>query len=77
AHNVVLSYFSPWSFTSAKNRLLAALGGKPVKKFATSLSEVKRYFDGCGFRFVADFAQLPLIHTLHVAVFERREEPTP
>ena len=28
---------------------------------------MKRYFAGCGFRFVADFAQLPLIHTLHVA----------
>lgn len=71
ARNVVLSYFTPLSFTSAKNKLRAKLGGKKIKKFATSLAEIEGYFAECGFRLVKDFAQTPLIHTLHVAVFER------
>lgn len=74
AKTVVLSYFSPVSFTSAKNKLRAVIAGKPLKKYATSLSEIKGYFRKCGFRFVKDFAQTPLIHTLHVAVFERSEK---
>ncbi len=71
AKNVVLSYFSPLSFTSAKNKLREKLGGKQAKKFTTPLSEVKGYFAECGFRLVKDFAQTPLVHTLHAAVFER------
>ncbi len=69
--NVVLSYFSPLSFTSAKNRLRSALGGKKSTKYATSLAEIEGYFQSEGFRLVKDFAQLPLVHTLHVAVFQR------
>lgn len=71
AKNVVLSYFSPASFTSAKNALRSKLSGKESKKFATSLKEVEGYFNDCGFKLVKDFAQLPLVHTLHAAVFER------
>jgi 2-polyprenyl-3-methyl-5-hydroxy-6-metoxy-1,4-benzoquinol methylase len=71
--NVVLSYFSPLSFTSAKNKLRQTLGGAPLKKYATPLSEIEGYFAECGFRLVRDFAQLPLVHTLHVAVFARSE----
>jgi 2-polyprenyl-3-methyl-5-hydroxy-6-metoxy-1,4-benzoquinol methylase len=71
ASNVVLSYLSPWAFTSARNRLVAACGGRPVRKFATSLGEVEGYFAENGFRLVADFARLPLVHTLHLAVFQR------
>lgn len=71
AHNVVLSYFSPLSLTSARNKLRAAVGGKQAKKFATSLAEIEGYFRAGGFSLVKDFAQTPLIHTLHVAVFER------
>jgi hypothetical protein len=33
---------------------------------------VKRYFAAHGFGLVKDFAQVPLLHTLHVAVFARR-----
>jgi len=69
--NVVLSYFSPVSFTSMRNKMVAAIGGKKSKKYSTPLSEVKGYFKANGFRLVKDFAQLPLVHTLHVAVFER------
>lgn len=71
ASNVVLSYLSPWAFTPAKNRLVAAFGGRPVRKFATSLREIEGYFAENGFRLVADFARRPLVHTLHLAVFQR------
>lgn len=74
---VVLSYFSPMSFTSWRRRLVAALGGKRSPKHATSLAEVKGYFAEAGFRLVRDFAQCPLVHTLHVALFERVEGARP
>jgi ubiquinone/menaquinone biosynthesis C-methylase UbiE len=68
---VALSYFSPASVTSVKRRLRVAMGGRKSDKHPTSLSEVQSYFVKAGFRFVKDFAQMPLIHTLHLAVFER------
>jgi 2-polyprenyl-3-methyl-5-hydroxy-6-metoxy-1,4-benzoquinol methylase len=71
AHNVVLSYFSTASMTSAKQKLVAAVGGRKHPRYPVPLSEVKGYFEAAGFRFVKDFAQMPLVHTLHVAVFER------
>jgi ubiquinone/menaquinone biosynthesis C-methylase UbiE len=74
---VVLSYFSPWSFTSAKRQLRAALGGRKSDKHPTPLGEVAGYFRRAGFRLVKDYAQLPLVHTLHVAVFERMGERRP
>jgi ubiquinone/menaquinone biosynthesis C-methylase UbiE len=70
---VVLSYFSPLSPTSIKRRIRAALGGRKSEKHTTTLSEVEGYFRACGFRLVKDLAQMPLVHTLHVAVFERKE----
>ena len=75
--NVVLSYFSPISFTSMRNKFAAAIGGKKSKKYSTPLSEVERYFKANGFRLRKDFAQLPLVHTLHVAVFERAGKSKP
>jgi 2-polyprenyl-3-methyl-5-hydroxy-6-metoxy-1,4-benzoquinol methylase len=71
AHNVVLSYFSPLSWTSVSRKLRATPGGRKSDKHATPLAEVKGYFENAGFRLVKNFAQAPLIHTLHVAVFER------
>jgi len=68
---VAVSYFSPWSATSLKRRLRAALGGRPSQKFATPRSEVCAYFTAQGFRLVGDFARNRLLHTLHVALFER------
>lgn len=68
---VALSYFSPASVTSVKRVLRVALGGKRSEKHATPLREVERYFADCGFRLVKDVAQLPLIHTMHLALFER------
>lgn len=70
---VALSYFSPASVTSVQKKVRAALGGRRSDKFTTPLSEVRGYFEKAGFRLVKDFAQLRLIHTLHLAVFERIE----
>ena len=70
-HNVVLSYFSPKSWTSVKRKIRAARGGRKSDKHATDLPEVKGYFEKAGFKLVKNYAQMPLIHTLHVAVFER------
>lgn len=73
---VVLSYFSPVSYTSAKRALRAKLGGRQSEKHPTPLAEVRGYFRDAGFQLVKDFARVPLIHTLHLAVFERAE-PSP
>jgi len=68
---VVLSYFSPASVTSIKRKMTAALGGKRSQKHSTSLREIEGYFGRAGFRLVKNFARLPFVHTLHLAVFER------
>jgi 2-polyprenyl-3-methyl-5-hydroxy-6-metoxy-1,4-benzoquinol methylase len=71
---VVLSYFSPWSATSLKRWVRKATGGKTSEKHATSLGEIQQYFQSSGFSLVRDFAQSPLVHTLHLAVFRRSNE---
>ena len=68
---VAISYFSPASVTSLKRAFRARFGGKPSQKHATPLSEVRGYFEDCGFRLVKDFAQFPLVHTMHLALFAR------
>lgn len=74
---VLLSYFSPLSLTSAKRKLRAAVGGRRSDRYATPLREVREYFAASGFELVRDFAQLPLVHTLHLAVFERVGDAKP
>ena len=74
---VVLSYFSPLSVTSARRKLRAAMGGRKSEKHTTPLREVREYFATAGFRLVKDFAQLPLIRTMHLALFERVGEAKP
>jgi ubiquinone/menaquinone biosynthesis C-methylase UbiE len=68
---VALSYFSPVSVTSFKRKVRVAMGGRASDKHPTSLREVRGYFARAGFRLVKDFAQLPVVHTLHLAVFQR------
>jgi len=68
---VALSFFSPYSVTSTKRRLRAALGLGKLRHHQTPLREVRGYFENAGFHLVRDFAQFPFWHTLHLAVFER------
>jgi 2-polyprenyl-3-methyl-5-hydroxy-6-metoxy-1,4-benzoquinol methylase len=70
---VVISYFSPLSATSLRRTVVAAAGGKRSPKHSTSLREIQGYFKPNGFELVRNFARMPFIHTLHVAVFERKE----
>lgn len=69
---VALSYFSPYSYTSWQRARRAAKGGRKSQKHATSLNEVRGYFERCGFELVKDFARFRLVHTLHIAVFRRK-----
>lgn len=73
AQYVALSYLSPMAYTSVYRKVRAALGGRKPRKWTTSLKEIEGYFAANGFRLAEDFAQLPLLHTLHVALFERAE----
>lgn len=74
---VALSYFSPWSYTAAKRWWRAKSGGRVSEKHHTPLAEVEGYFRGAGFRLVRDFARMRLVHTLHLALFERLGEQAP
>jgi len=70
---VLISYFSPFSVTSIKRSLRQRLGGKPSHQFRTPLQEVRHYFTPHGFRLLRDYPQRRFIHTLHLAVFERKQ----
>ena len=72
ARHVAISYVSPISLTAWKRRIRKTLLKKPSSKHATSLKEVTGYFEAEGFRLVQDFAQSPVISSLHLAVFERK-----
>lgn len=72
---VVMSYFSPYSWTQSRLLLLEKIAGKELMKFPTSLKEVEGYFANNGYRLVKDFCLLPVVQTLHLAVFERIPEP--
>jgi ubiquinone/menaquinone biosynthesis C-methylase UbiE len=69
--HVLLSYFSPLSFTALKRGIQERWLGRARQKYHTPLSEVRGYFEQNGFRLVKNYARIPLIHTLHLAVFER------
>jgi ubiquinone/menaquinone biosynthesis C-methylase UbiE len=70
---VVISYLSTKSVTAVRRKLQAALGGKKSSKYSTPLAQVRGYFEESGFGLVRDFAEMPIIHTLHLAVFRRLE----
>ncbi|MEK7486626.1 MAG: class I SAM-dependent methyltransferase [Planctomycetota bacterium] len=67
---IVISYFSPWSFTSVK-RSIDKFFGKKVRKHAIRLSTLQEYFASSEFHLIKDFAQFSYLHTLHLAIFER------
>lgn len=69
---VALSYFSPFAFSALERKMRGWIKGRPPSKFATTLGEVRGYFEACGFQLERDFGQVPLVQTLHVGVFRRR-----
>lgn len=69
--HVVMSYFTPYCGTSVKRAMQKKLFGRKMAKFATSLREVEGYFAPHGFKLARNYARAPLLHTIHLAVFER------
>jgi SAM-dependent methyltransferase len=70
---VLISYLSPNSFTSIKRLVRERSGNKPSRQNATSLKSIEKYFNQRGFALVKDVPQFWFIHTLHLAVFKRRD----
>jgi 2-polyprenyl-3-methyl-5-hydroxy-6-metoxy-1,4-benzoquinol methylase len=68
---VALSYFSPFAFSALERKVRGVIKGRQ-SKFATSLGEVRGYFDACGFQLESDFGQVPLVQTLRVGLFARK-----
>jgi len=67
---VLISYLSPWSYTSTMRLLKKKLGKASIQN-VTTLAELEAHFRNYGFRQIKDLAQARLIHSLHLAVFER------
>jgi hypothetical protein len=72
---VLISYLSPWSYTSAQRLLKKRLGIKYSVQNITPLAEIHGYFKRHGFSLVKDFAQARFVHSLHLAVFRRDTQP--
>jgi SAM-dependent methyltransferase len=70
-HYVLLSYISAWSYPSLNRRLRVALGVNKPDRWATSLRDLKGSFARHGFELLKDFAQLPLLQALHLAMWKR------
>ncbi len=68
---VLISYLSPLSVTSFRRALAQRFLGKTSVQYRTSLATLERHFQRQGFTLLKDFAQMPLIHSLHLAIFER------
>lgn len=70
---VLISYLSKWSATSIKRQLKERFTGKKSLQHQSTLTELKGYFETQGFQLIQDFAQTPLVHSLHLAIFERKK----
>jgi 2-polyprenyl-3-methyl-5-hydroxy-6-metoxy-1,4-benzoquinol methylase len=70
-HHVLISYLSPWSYTSQMRLLKQRMGGRKSVQHITPLSELITYFNHSGYSLTKDFAQMPLVHSLHLALFTR------
>ena len=68
---VLISYLSPWSYTSSQRLLKKKLGTKYSVQNITPLTEIQGYFKRHGYKLVKDFARAQFIHSLHLAVFVR------
>ena len=71
---VAISYFSPFSFSSLKNELKRRYLNKKLKKYATPIAEVDAYFNEQEFGRVRNFPLCNFIHTLHIALYRRKQK---
>lgn len=73
---VLISYLSPWSYTSIKRLLRQRLTGRRSVQNVTPLTELDRHFASCGFQRTHDLAQLNMVHSLHLAIYKRTAADT-
>ncbi len=72
ANYIVISYMSPWSFTSLRRQLRYRLSGKAIKQYPSTLPELTSLFAKEGFVFHNQVHRSPLLHSLQLAIFKRR-----
>lgn len=68
---VLISHFSPYSFTSIKRYLKNRLGMKRSIQHATTLTSLTKKFEHCGYQLVEDIPQSRFFHTLHLAIYKK------
>jgi SAM-dependent methyltransferase len=68
---VLVSYLDARSWTSRRRALEARLKRRIPGKHTLTPPQMTRLFEAAGFRVVADYARLPLIHSLRILVAER------
>lgn len=68
---VLISYLSPYAYTSIKRLIRAKLGGKASRQYTTKISDLTNNFEKHNFRLIKDIPQFRFVHTLHVAVFKK------
>lgn len=71
---VAISYMSHASWNATRLKLRAMLGGRRAKKYPASAAEMNSYFARQGFTLVADECRLPLLNSLHLALYRRQDE---
>ena len=68
---VLISYLSPWSYTSAQRLLKQKLGIKVLCPEHHPAGRDSGLFQLHGYTLVKDFARASLVHSLHLAVFRK------
>ena len=68
---VLISYLSPWSYTSAQRLIKKKLGIKYSVQNISPLSEIRSHFENHSYTLVKDLARATLVHSLHLAVFRK------
>ena len=68
---VIISFFSPYSFTSLRRKLRKVLRGTEVKQNPNSLQDLQIMFQPHGFALVGTVRRSMFLHSLQVAVFAR------
>ncbi len=69
---VVMSYHSRWSIATVRRRIRNRLSGKPIRQHPTSRDEMVSAFAAEGFTLHHHSEWSPFLHSLQLAVFERR-----
>lgn len=68
---VLISYLSPYAFTSIKRKIRTKLGGKLSRQYTTQLSDLIQKFESHNCELIKNVPQFKFIHTLHIAVFKK------